>query len=271
MPLLSRLGHRSDGPGARVDRRKLDLGRGNPPGCSGPRYLDTTIPRVVGCPSGLLSGGRIPRDRSMKIKNAAWLLEKSGGRRLLGAILRWSGVLCLNYHRIGDASASHFDWGLWSAGADAFEDQVRFLESHCNLIGPGDLPDVLARGKGRFVLLTFDDGYRDNYEIAFPILKRHNAARDLLPRYRLPGSPALVVVGRDRLDGADQHRRSTSRFPPGCPGRSSSIGRAARTPSTCCKTPIERLPPFRPRSTSRHSRRRPRAGGSTPNRRGPSG
>jgi peptidoglycan/xylan/chitin deacetylase (PgdA/CDA1 family) len=60
---------------------------------------------------------------------------------------------------------------LWSADADAFADQIRFCKSHLDIITPKDLPQVVSSQKGRYALITFDDGYRDNYESAFPILK----------------------------------------------------------------------------------------------------
>ncbi|OOG53816.1 hypothetical protein B0E48_15395 [Rhodanobacter sp. C03] len=90
---------------------------------------------------------------------------------MLGWASPWSGVLALNYHRIGDGSASKFDRGLWSADAETFTDQLRFCKSHLEMISPDDLPRVLASGRGRYGMITFDDGYRDNYEVAFPILK----------------------------------------------------------------------------------------------------
>src|SRR5262249_45624183 len=90
------------------------------------------------------------------------------------AAFGWSGVLVLTYHRIGVGRTSPFDRGLWSADADAFADQIRFCKSHLDIITPKDLPQVISSRKGRYALITFDDGYRDNYQIAFPILKAEN-------------------------------------------------------------------------------------------------
>src|SRR5215203_1872262 len=98
-------------------------------------------------------------------------LERTGCRSLLERAFPWSGVLVLNYHRVGDSTGSVFDRGLWSSAADQFADQVRFCKSHFDVISPGDLPAVLSRKRGRYVLITFDDGYRDNYDVAFPILQ----------------------------------------------------------------------------------------------------
>ena len=95
----------------------------------------------------------------------------------MGPLLRrtnaWRGVIGLNYHRIGDGRDSVFDRGLWSATPEQFDRQVALLKRHCDLIAPADLKDVLRRRRGRYGLITFDDGYRDNYECAFPILKSH--------------------------------------------------------------------------------------------------
>lgn len=107
----------------------------------------------------------------MKKAIAARWLSRSGVLPLLAKMLPWSGVFVLNYHRIGDGHASLFDQGLWSADADAFAEQIRFLKSELDIISPADLPSVLGKRRGRYGMLTFDDGYRDNHDIAFPILK----------------------------------------------------------------------------------------------------
>lgn len=111
--------------------------------------------------------GRSRRDR------AAAALDAGPVRALLARLPLWRGVLTLNYHRIGDPAGTAWDPSLWSATADGFDAQLAFLTRHADVIGPADLPDVVAAGRGRHVLITFDDGYRDNYEIAFPLLRRH--------------------------------------------------------------------------------------------------
>jgi peptidoglycan/xylan/chitin deacetylase (PgdA/CDA1 family) len=102
---------------------------------------------------------------------ATRLLSRSGLRSFLRRTLRWSGVVVLAYHRVGNRDGSVFDRGLWSADAEAFVDQIRFCKSHLDMITPDDLARARASGRGRYGLITFDDGYRDNYEVAFPILK----------------------------------------------------------------------------------------------------
>lgn len=89
---------------------------------------------------------------------------------VMAPAVRWSGILALNYHRIGDGSGSMFDRGLWSCTADAFLEQLRFCKAAFDIIQPMQLPEVIARARGRYLLITFDDGYLDNYDVAFPIL-----------------------------------------------------------------------------------------------------
>ena len=107
----------------------------------------------------------------MKEAIATHLLCRSGLRFLLARTIPWSGILVLNYHRVGNGNQSPFDRGLWSADAAAFTNQIRFCKSQFDLITPDDIPRVLAQASGRYALITFDDGYKDNYEVAFPILK----------------------------------------------------------------------------------------------------
>jgi peptidoglycan/xylan/chitin deacetylase (PgdA/CDA1 family) len=110
------------------------------------------------------------------------VLEGSGGLRLLEAVPAWNGLVVLNYHRIGQSGHSLLDHALWSATQDDFDAHVRMLKSHFDVIGIDDLTTAIGdaardetRRKQRFAMLTFDDGYIDNYELAFPVLQAHDA------------------------------------------------------------------------------------------------
>lgn len=106
-------------------------------------------------------------------ERVAALLDQQPVRGLLRRLPTWHGVLVLNYHRVGDASAQPWDRTLWSATAERFDAQLALLAREADVVGPADVPELAGRGRGRHVLLTFDDGYRDNREIAFPLLRRH--------------------------------------------------------------------------------------------------
>ena len=84
-----------------------------------------------------------------------------------------SGIPVLNYHQINDV-----DENLLTVSTSEFETQMAWLaENGYQTITVSELLDFLD-GKGslpeRPVLITFDDGYIDNYQCAFPILKKHN-------------------------------------------------------------------------------------------------
>lgn len=83
------------------------------------------------------------------------------------------GILVFNYHRIGNASESQYDRDVFSTTADQFDVQMDFLKRNFEVISPHDLPMARRLARGRYVIITFDDGYIDNYQLAFPILKSH--------------------------------------------------------------------------------------------------
>lgn len=80
-------------------------------------------------------------------------------------------VPVLNYHKIDTLHHS------LSLSPQEFEDQIRYLhESGYTGITPDQLMAHHKYGRGlpeKPVLITFDDGYADNYTNAFPILKKY--------------------------------------------------------------------------------------------------
>lgn len=88
-----------------------------------------------------------------------------------------NGVYAFNYHRIGDKSQTPFDRAIFSCTEKAFEEQVLLLKSHFTVINTIELAELIKSDKivsGRFAVITFDDGYLDNYTNALPILLKHN-------------------------------------------------------------------------------------------------
>jgi peptidoglycan/xylan/chitin deacetylase (PgdA/CDA1 family) len=108
----------------------------------------------------------------------AHVLLWSGTRFLLGQLPPRDSLLVLNYHRIGNPDADLFDPGVFSATAEQFDDQIAYLKRNVSLVSleealafiGGEPPGNSPRCR---VLITFDDGYLDNYEVAFPILCSH--------------------------------------------------------------------------------------------------
>ncbi|MGZ9108713.1 MAG: polysaccharide deacetylase family protein [Micavibrio sp.] len=103
----------------------------------------------------------------------ARLCMYSGFNRICRPVYGGLGLV-LMFHRFTDAPVKRID----SAGvlSGAFFDQ---LIGHIRTTGPEiialrDVPQAIAE-KRKFVCLTMDDGYRDNAEIALPILRRHRA------------------------------------------------------------------------------------------------
>ena len=122
----------------------------------------------------------------------SWMIDAS---RLGRAVTRlsWSrrlsgdgyAVLVLNYHRIGPSDETPFDRGCFSATADQFEQHLLHLKRRCTIVSL-DQFDALtdpnrSRPPKRPVLLTFDDGYADNYHLALPLLKKHSVPAVFFP------------------------------------------------------------------------------------------
>lgn len=108
-----------------------------------------------------------------------WKKIRSAGR---------GGLRVLRYHSI---SSDRFHETVVTP--EQFRRQMRWLKEHCRVAGP----DCVASSNGNSsVLVTFDDGYADNFRHALPILREE-------------GVPAVVFliagyVGTDKLLPHDQ-------------------------------------------------------------------
>ena len=109
-----------------------------------------------------------------KRERLADLCRRLGLLRISECLIKQPGLLVLNYHRLGSSAGNAFDEDLFSADPDVFRAQLLYLRKHFEVIG---LDEVLRMVEGRSaldrpsVLITFDDGYADNFDLGLPILQ----------------------------------------------------------------------------------------------------
>lgn len=98
---------------------------------------------------------------------------------------RTPGFIVLMYHRVNTSIDS---LGL-TVSPDLFTSQMDHLESKYRVVSLDDALSLLSAGelKETLCVITFDDGYRDNYEVAYPVLKER-------------GLPATIFITCDAID-----------------------------------------------------------------------
>lgn len=98
----------------------------------------------------------------------------------------------LTYHRLSQKGHTTVDDGVATPSA-AFERQLQMLTESFDLVGVEDLRRFVrgAQLPRSPLMITFDDGYRDNHDVALPLLTKYGAravffvATDYVERRRL--------------------------------------------------------------------------------------
>lgn len=119
-----------------------------------------------------------------------WLVGEPGNRasikRIVGFIMFYTGIYhlillvgrlfdrrrltILMYHRIRNRKGD----GILLRN---FQGQMAYLSTNCNVISLDEYSQICSRGERlprNSVSITFDDGFKDNYEMAFPVLKNNH-------------------------------------------------------------------------------------------------
>lgn len=128
----------------------------------------------------------------MGVKRAVLdLARRSGALRTVGAIYGSDRLTVLAYHRVIDHDRSDFDTfvGNVSASPDEFAAQLDWLAANFNPVSLDEVKHAVGGGTSlpkRPVLITFDDGYADNFMNAYPELVK----RDL---------PAALFLATDHI------------------------------------------------------------------------
>lgn len=112
-----------------------------------------------------------------KAAKAAWEAQMAEEERLKQGYNLRVPILMYHYIRVNPNPTDKVGFALSVTPAD-FEQQMQYLATHSyNAIDVSTLVAALKSRSGlpaKPVVITFDDGYRDFYTTAFPILKKYN-------------------------------------------------------------------------------------------------
>jgi peptidoglycan/xylan/chitin deacetylase (PgdA/CDA1 family) len=111
---------------------------------------------------------------------------------------RFKDVKVLAYHRVLprlDEASFPYDIELVSTWQEEFDWQMRYLSRHYEVVTCRELAKFQDTGvwpDRPVVLVTFDDGYLDNHDVAWPVLRSH-------------GLPAVIYVATGYADSGDMY------------------------------------------------------------------
>jgi len=98
-------------------------------------------------------------------------------------------IIVCNYHRLyEDKRITDFDDGVFAHSVKVFEKHLIWLKNNTKILSEAELLTLIKSGTPipkMCSMVTFDDGYIDNYTLAYPLLKRLNVPAI----YFIPTSP----------------------------------------------------------------------------------
>jgi len=109
------------------------------------------------------------------------IINETGVNRLIAKNAN-KNLLILNYH--GVIPEPDFEISPNHLKASEFEKQIQYFSRHYNVLNPNELIDLNSKQikKNKInIIITFDDGYENNYQFAFPILKKYNCPAIIFP------------------------------------------------------------------------------------------
>lgn len=138
----------------------------------------------------------MPREMLKRVLKVIYLY--SGFVQVRDIILKLrheSLITVLAYHRVDNSEDD-----VNAVSIEMFDKQMAYLKENYRVITVAELLNIMEKrgNRGRAVLITFDDGYKDNFTNAVPILKKY-------------GLPAVFfissgIVGTDRFFEHDHKR-----------------------------------------------------------------
>ena len=101
---------------------------------------------------------------------------RSLGAGVVSRLLNSELLYAYTYHRVhpqGKKQETLFDDGVYGPTQDQLKQQLLFLKENTTLLSENDLISAYNGkniGKGPFSRITFDDAYKDNYDLVMPLL-----------------------------------------------------------------------------------------------------
>ena len=136
------------------------------------------------------------------MKRSGFALLKSLGLVAAVRALQRQRSVILTYHGILPGDDDGYDFLNHNFISEAmFDRQLQYLRQHYRFISLGELVGHYERGvqpPPRSVALTFDDGFANNYSVAFPLLKRHGIPFTVFLTTGLVGDP-LAQLWTERV------------------------------------------------------------------------
>ena len=116
-------------------------------------------------------------------------------------------VQILTYHRVIPEPDEFFP----SMSVDGFERQMEYLASSCHVMALSEAVEAIEQRAvpNNAVVITFDDGYRDNYDYAYPILRSLSLPATIFLSSGVVGTDG--ILWHDRVVRAF-HRSELRRF-----------------------------------------------------------
>ncbi|MCI5212373.1 MAG: hypothetical protein D3910_27140, partial [Candidatus Electrothrix sp. ATG2] len=108
----------------------------------------------------------------------ARLFDQAGILKILN-LFQEHNLIILNYHRVYDGElVTSYDETLFGPSIEYFSEQLYWLQRHQAVFLSEDEVIYYQQKKKklpkRSVLITFDDGYKDNFELVYPVLRSLN-------------------------------------------------------------------------------------------------
>ena len=122
-------------------------------------------------------------------------LASTGIHRALHGVLNKGQLSILMYHGVVQEPLDFEDWIMLDAAA--FSGQMDYLQKHFRVVSMSKAFEMLCQGEisEPTAVITFDDGYQNNFEVAYPILQKRNLPASIYLATNLINTNASLKLG----------------------------------------------------------------------------